>query len=419
MKKVSIIMPVYNGERFLEKSIESVSKQTIDDFELICVDDGSTDNSLDLLYQLQEKYDFIKILTQENQGSGKARNYGIDEASGEYIGFLDADDIFVDEDALEKMYEIGHIHDADLVAGNLQELLPNGKLIYNSNYTDNNYYEFKTIEKIPSKEYGVPWAFYKNIYKKSFLVEKDIRFRDLIRGQDPVFMAEVLVNLDEIYGVPVVLYAYLFPEKGNTYGKVNSPKKRLHYVTHYKRTFDIFEEGGLENLSEQYKPKFLNFFRYSARVSDLAAYDTILEVFGKHNHYFDNFKDRYDFYNISLILDKINAENTEEYFQEAKDEIKSIEVWKIPKINAYQHRVISFINSCETFEEYKKGYSDIHITYLKNENKRLTRKYNSLSKQVKKNQKKNRSLKKLNKSLLNSSSWKITAGLRKLNNRGK
>ena len=419
MKKVSIIMPIYNGERFLEKSIESVSKQTIDDIELICVDDGSMDGSLNLLNQLQEKYDFIKILTQENQGSGKARNYGIDNASGEYIGFLDADDIFVDEDALERMYELGHAHNADMVAGNLEELLPNGDLIYNSNYTDDNYYEFIDEEKILPKEYGVPWAFYKNIYKKSFLVEKDIRFRDLIRGQDPVFMAEVLVNLDEIYGVPVVLYAYLFPEKGNTYGKVNSPKKRLHYVTHYKRTFDIFEEGGLENLSEKYKPKFLNFFRYSARVNDLDAYDTILEVFGKQNHYFDNFKERYDFYNISLILNKINAVNTEEYFKEAKEEIKSTEVWKVPSITAYQHRLISFINSCETFEEYKKGYPDIHITYLKNENKRLTRKHKSLLKQVKKNQKKNRSLKKLNKSLLNSSSWKMTSGLRKLNNRSK
>lgn len=407
-------MPVYNGERFLEKSIESVSRQTIDDIELICVDDGSTDDSLNLLYQLQEKYDFIKILTQENQGSGKARNYGIDEATGEYIGFIDADDIFVDETALEQMYELGHSHNADMVAGNLEELLPNGELIYNSNYTDDNYYEFKTIEKIHPKDYGVPWAFYKNIFKKSLLDEKDIRFRDLIRGQDPVFMAEVLVNIDEIYGVPVVLYAYLFPEKGNTYGKVNSHKKRVHYVTHYKQTFDVFEENGLENLSEKYKPKFLNFFRYTAKVNDLESYEIIMDVFGKHNHYFDNFKERYDAYNVSLILYKINVENTEEYFNEAKEELKSTEVWKVPSINAYKHRVISFINSCETFEDYKKGFSEIHLVYLRNENKRLKRKYNKLNKEFKKNKKKNNSLKKLNKSLLNSSSWKLTSVLRKI-----
>ena len=133
-------MPVYNGEEFLEKSIESVSKQTLKDIELICVDDGSTDNSLKILKDLQKKYDFIKILTQENQGSGKARNYGIDESKGEYIGFLDADDIFVDSDALERMYEIGNFYDADMVAANLKELLPDGELIYNSNYKDDNYY---------------------------------------------------------------------------------------------------------------------------------------------------------------------------------------------------------------------------------------------------------------------------------------
>ena len=77
MVKVSIVMPVYNGYNFLEKSIESVAKQTLKDVELICIDDGSTDKSLELLNELSEKYGFIKILTQKNQGSGIARNNGI------------------------------------------------------------------------------------------------------------------------------------------------------------------------------------------------------------------------------------------------------------------------------------------------------------------------------------------------------
>ena len=70
-------MPVYNGEDFLERSCKNLSKQTLDDFELICVDDGSSDNSLEELKKLSNKYDFIKIFSQDNQGSGKARNYGI------------------------------------------------------------------------------------------------------------------------------------------------------------------------------------------------------------------------------------------------------------------------------------------------------------------------------------------------------
>lgn len=411
--KVSIIMPVYNGEEFLEKSIESVSKQTLKDIELICVDDGSTDNSLKILKDLQKKYDFIKILTQENQGSGKARNYGIDESKGEYIGFLDADDIFVDSDALERMYEIGNFYDADMVAANLKELLPDGELIYNSNYKDDNYYEFKKIEKIHPKEYGVPWAFYKNIFKKSFLDENDIRFRDLIRGQDPVFQAEVLVNLDEIYGLPVVLYAYLFPVKGKPYIKVNSFKKKLHYITHYKKTFDVFEQNGLGSLSEKYKPKFLNYLRYTRNSGDLEAYEIVLDVFGKENNYFENFKDDFDLFRIAHLLNKINIVNTEEYFFEVKKELSQFIFWNNKKIKPEQFRVLTFIDSCETFEDYKKGFPEIHVINLKEKNKQLKKNKKAWKKKVKAKKKENKSIKRLNKSLFKSTSWRLTKPLRK------
>ncbi len=92
MVKISIVMPVYNESDLLEKSILSVAKQTLDDLELICVNDGSTDDSLNVLNNLSEKHDFIKVFSQENQGSGKARNLGMSKASGVYIAFLDADD---------------------------------------------------------------------------------------------------------------------------------------------------------------------------------------------------------------------------------------------------------------------------------------------------------------------------------------
>ena len=108
-------MPVYNDGEYLRKSIGSVIKQTLKDVEIVCVNDGSTDDSLDVLNDLSKKYDFIKVFSQENQGSGKARNYGIDEANGEYIGFLDADDFFIDEDALERLYEVANENNIKLV----------------------------------------------------------------------------------------------------------------------------------------------------------------------------------------------------------------------------------------------------------------------------------------------------------------
>lgn len=413
MTKVSIIMPIYNGAEFIEKSIESVSKQTLKDIELICVDDGSEDNTLEVLKELKEKYPFIRILTQENQGSGKARNYGIDESEGEYIAFLDADDIFVDEMALEKMFDLGHGQSMPMVCANLKKLSPSGKPIYNPNYRDNNYYEFTDYECIKPEEYGVPWAFYKNIYRKSFLDEYDIRFRDLIRGQDPVFLAEVLAHVDEIYGIPLSLYAYLFPVSGKPYIKVNSHKKKLHYITHYKMTFDIFDENGLSALSEKYKPKFLNYLRYSVRAKDFEIYDIIIDLFGKKNHYFDNFANEFMHFKISHLLNRIYLENNEEFFQEAKKELSTYEVWNNPLITSDNFRLMSLVNACETFEDFQKQYPSVYVLSLKDENKELRKKKRGLEEKRDRLKKNLEKRKRDYNSIVNSSSMKVAAPFKK------
>ena len=118
--KISVIMPIFNGSEFLERSVSSLLNQTLQNFEIVFIDDGSTDNTLEILNTYKQKYDFITILTQENLGSGKARNYGINEAKGEYIAFLDADDFFIDNDALEKMYNLAKLNDANMVTANIR-----------------------------------------------------------------------------------------------------------------------------------------------------------------------------------------------------------------------------------------------------------------------------------------------------------
>ena len=192
MTTVSIIMPVYNDADRLDKSITTVINQTLKDIELICVNDGSSDDSLKILNEFAEQYDFIKVLSQENQGSGKARNYGIGEASGEYIGFLDADDIFIENNALEKLYETAIENDANMVSGNIKLVDQKGKF---SPFLPLDYYEDYNV--ILPEQYGIPWSFYKNIFKREFIVSNDISFPDLLRGQDPVFLAEILSKVDE------------------------------------------------------------------------------------------------------------------------------------------------------------------------------------------------------------------------------
>lgn len=164
MVKISVIMPVYNDADRLDKSINSVLSQTLDDIELVCVNDGSTDNSLEILESYCEKYEFIKVYSQTNQGSGKARNYGIECAEGEYIGFLDADDFFIDDDALEKLYFAASENNADMVSGNIKLVNENDEL---SPFEKFDYFE--EFGSILPEEYGIPWSFYKNIFKKKLL----------------------------------------------------------------------------------------------------------------------------------------------------------------------------------------------------------------------------------------------------------
>ena len=115
MIKISVIMPIYNDEEKIYDSINSVLSQSLTDIELICVDDGSTDNSLRILKSLAEKDDRIRVFSQKNQGSGKARNKGISEAKGEYIAFLDSDDQMVDNDALNQLYTEAKKNNVDML----------------------------------------------------------------------------------------------------------------------------------------------------------------------------------------------------------------------------------------------------------------------------------------------------------------
>ena len=111
--KVSIIMPIYNASRYLEPAIDSILAQTLPEIEVICVDDGSTDKSLEILKEYQKNDDRIRIVTQTNAGPAHARNNGIRRARGKYIAFLDADD-FVEPTFIEDLYNTAKQDNLDI-----------------------------------------------------------------------------------------------------------------------------------------------------------------------------------------------------------------------------------------------------------------------------------------------------------------
>ncbi|MDR2160688.1 MAG: glycosyltransferase, partial [Desulfovibrio sp.] len=127
--KVSVIIPVYNTEPYLRRCLDSVCGQTLREIEIICVNDGSTDGSLEILREYAQKDSRVKVIElEENKGAGAARNAGIDAARGEYIGFVDSDD-YVDLDFYETLYVKAQETQAEVVKGADWELITSDGIV--------------------------------------------------------------------------------------------------------------------------------------------------------------------------------------------------------------------------------------------------------------------------------------------------
>ena len=333
MVKVSIIMPVYNAVDFLEKSISSIVNQTLNDVEIICVDDGSTDNSLDKLEELKIEYDIIKIISQNNQGSGKARNTGLKNASGEYIAFLDADDIYLDSQSLEIMYNCAIENDANMVSANLQFIETDYNFRENWHYRNNDYAYFDSYGVISPKDYGIPYAFYKNIFNREFLIKNDICFPDLLRGQDPVFLAKVLVNSHKIFTVPLDFYGYNYSVGGGVNIKVNNYEKKFSYLKHFKDTCDILKEGNLINCSEIYKTHLLSYLTWHDNVYDEDLYLIYNNLFGDIENYFDTNNEKFMQFSILYNYYLLKNSDDEEFFSNVKNELSNYHYFKDDDVN--------------------------------------------------------------------------------------
>ena len=174
MPKVSVIIPVYNTEKYLEKCLESVCNQTLSDIEIICINDCSTDNSLEILNRYAADDERIKIINfPENRGAAAARNAGIDVATGEYIGFVDSDD-YPDLDFYEKLHNRAKETGADVAKGNYKS-------------AKDGYVDEYLNEKIKEDKNNFAYAYCSAIFKRDIIIKNNLCFPDLSDMEDPVF----------------------------------------------------------------------------------------------------------------------------------------------------------------------------------------------------------------------------------------
>lgn len=232
MPKVSVIVPVYNVEKYLIKSLDSLVNQTLKDIEIIVVNDGSTDNSKKIIEIYKEKYqDKIKYLEKPNGGLSDARNFGIPHATGEYIAFLDSDD-YVELDTYEKMYNKAKEENADMVECDFIWEYPDKRKIDNG-IIYNGKKEMLTYARV------VAWN---KLIKRDLLEKYKIEFPKGLRYEDVEFFYKMVPYYNKVSFVKEPLIHYI--QRESSISKVQN-----------ERTKEIFEV--LDNVIKYYKNKNL------------------------------------------------------------------------------------------------------------------------------------------------------------------
>lgn len=243
--KISVIIPIFNMSKWIGKAIDTVEKQKLKELEIICVDDGSTDNTLEILNTYKQKYSNLIIIHQDNQGAGPARNLGMDYATGEYLFFLDADDYFFSEDALEYLYKKAKEKNAYICRGSSCDDR-DGIICYDGLRSERSFQKEGFIKKEAFPGVTGYWA---GIYCRSFIVSNKILFPDLRRTQDGVFFVEALAKAGEIYCVPKQIYVYRKEHKKVLY----SEKKAVDAIKGICETIRIASENGLRTIISNYR----------------------------------------------------------------------------------------------------------------------------------------------------------------------
>lgn len=206
MKKISVIIPVYNTALYLRKCLDSIFSQTIDDFEVICVNDGSVDNSLEILEEYKDKYRNVIIINQANKGVAKARNRALKIAKGKYVYFIDSDDWLYDNFVLEKLYNAAENNNVLIAGGGFYEC--NDKYIKSSWNDINSKYTFKKNGIINYEDYQFDYGWVRFIYNREFLIKNNLFIPERLFFEDPVFFVRVMSKAKQFYAINEPVYCY-------------------------------------------------------------------------------------------------------------------------------------------------------------------------------------------------------------------
>lgn len=375
MVKISIIMPVYNAEKHLREAIESVICQSFMDFELICVDDGSSDASAKILNEFSNDDSRIKVIRQKNKGAGSARNNGLKQCAGEYVCFMDSDDYIIPE-FLQTLYANIQSNDSDMVLfkiGNIENdrkvrgwpHFPGDEIFADKDF-DHFTFSYRQAKKYVMNESFAPWLIF---YRKEFLDSyDDFLFEENVPYEDVLFHVKSMLRASKISFAPEYMYYY----------RLDSPDSCTSNQEDHIQIFKIIDLVG----------EFL-----------------------KSEGYIGDFEREYEFFRVAQTTYHISDEIDEEYFKKAKEYLKGTDIEKndaIPLRLKERYRIFFSSDDALTYRR------EIHIRLLlekqdelKRVNKDLTGE-NERLKEIRDYQKDKKH------ELESSKSWRITKIFRSL-----
>ena len=249
MDKISIIIPVYNGEKYLARCVESLISQTYKNLEIIFLNDGSTDDSLNILKKYKTKDNRIVIVDKKNTGVSDTRNIGITRATGKYICFCDCDDLYA-TNYVETMHKTAKKYNADIVKCNYQVIDTSNKLIEAGHdlVIANKKYDHKSIVKniIPKCLDGsIPCFSYLIMIKKDTITAKYPL--DIAMMEDVIFYLRLLMNCKSMYVINDTLYTIMYNPDGATNSVKNTERNIKNVIKVNTYIKDILKENSLYN----------------------------------------------------------------------------------------------------------------------------------------------------------------------------
>lgn len=334
MDKISIIVPVYNAQKYLKKCIDSIINQTYKNIEILLINDGSKDNSLKICKEYEKKDSRIIVIDKQNKGVSNTRNVGIKKSTGDYIVFIDSDD-WLELDAIETMYNIIKDKNLDMVRFNYQI---NG--IPQNSYTNVEDFEKNILNgNIPA----YVWIF---IFKKQFI--KNILFKeDISMMEDTTFIVELLEKKPKLLLSDKVIYNYYLSENSLSRGKENYEKNIKDILKVNKYINEILKHNDLKIIANSKHVQLINEYLLKMHRD---GFD-INEISDCYNNLLNNK------YYIKIFND----------LNESYLEKRDIKIYKYIQKNQFDKLIKYFI------KEEKKGVLEYKINRIKNRLKGLVK----------------------------------------------